>query len=67
MRERKGTKRQALIAAVLWTAATVLSLAAAVGNGSGLQALVTVLFAVNAGIWWNQYHIKKQREETNHE
>jgi len=66
MKERTGTRKQALAVAVIMTLAAVVSLLAAVFNGNALQALATAFFTISALIWWNRYHIKQQ-EEKNHE
>lgn len=48
----------------LWTLATVLSLGSVIlGKRDLLQILVTVVFAVNAGIIWKKYIIERQEEK----
>ncbi len=65
--KKAGSKKHALVNAVIWTLAAIFAVLAALSrDASPLQIAVVILFIINAVIWWTNY-AKKRQEEQNHE
>lgn len=57
-------KRRKEVGVFGWTLATVLSLGSVIlGKRDLLQIVITVVFAINAGILWKKYIIERQEEK----